>query len=234
MHSLIEEFNQSMMLAALRAGLRENPRFSGVIHVIALSFSLGDLLAPRNQALAIFQQQAVGGMDYLYALFPVQRGWAQAPNPQQFFALNYYQPQPPRLLAMPRNEERLQALGFPLGKVPENFKCEMMGMLMDNPVKLPGTGQVCDGATVLRFLEDKSENPYNRQPMTMDDATPDLELRGQITRYVDAVVEGVQAKRQELGRNALSDENYQSIHENALKASQDIQPQASHSSHKPG
>lgn len=145
------------------------------------------------------------------------------PNAQSMFAPNYYQhPAAPSRPAMPepRNEQRLEALGFPMDLIPEKYRCEMMSTVMDNPVKLPVTGQVCDGRAVLESLSRKPENPYNRQPMRMEEAKPDLALRSEISRYVDTAATGVQNRRQALGSNSLSQADYQAIHERALQAAQ--------------
>lgn len=146
------------------------------------------------------------------------------PNQQSFFGQNYYRrpaPEAPRApLPEPQNEQRLNDLGFPMDLVPEKYRCEMMNTVMDNPVKLPETGQICEGRAVLEALQRKPENPYNRKPMRMEEAKPESALRGEISRYVNAATIGVENRRQELGSGPLSQGDFQAIHQRAVQAAE--------------
>ncbi len=137
----------------------------------------------------------------------------QISNPvmaQGFFADNH--PVPHQLL--------LEALGFPLDLVPEKYKCELMSSVMDEPVKLPATPQICEKNTILQVLRSKSENPFNRQPMELKDMISMPSLENEISIYITAIREDV-INRCLIGSMFLSNEDYQGIHDRALKKAED-------------
>jgi len=129
---------------------------------------------------------------------------------------------------LPRNEQRLNEVNFPSDLVPEEYTCALMSTVMDTPVRLPGTGQICEAANILEVnarLEEQgrqAENPFNRQPMDKEGPNslqPELALRSKIGRYVDHVVEGVNNKKRELAGAApatLSHADYEAVHQAAM------------------
>ncbi|HSW70783.1 MAG TPA: U-box domain-containing protein [Gammaproteobacteria bacterium] len=144
----------------------------------------------------------------------VQPPLPQPPKPQQIFAPSYYNRKKPLSPSQaPTNDQRLHAVKFPDDLIPEAFKCELLSTVMDNPVRLPTTNQICDGKAVLAALTHKPENPFNRQAMKIEDAKPELELRNKIALYVDQVVERVHDKQKDLGSTKLSRADYEVIHQ---------------------
>lgn len=150
----------------------------------------------------------------------------QPPNAQRLFSPNYYRPAAPRPEVVPNNNQRLRAVNFPEDLIPEAFNCELMLTIMDNPVRVPQTNQICDGAAILRALAHKPENPFNRQPMKMEDAKPELALRAKIGAYVDQIVQAVQDKQRAMGTTALQRSDYEAINE-AVTSRMDAQSAAS-------
>jgi hypothetical protein len=65
------------------------------------------------------------------------------------------------------------------GDVPEEFLCELMGNVMEDPVKLP-SGKVCDRPTILRHLLTSEFDPYSKQPLTAQMLEPQTELAARI------------------------------------------------------
>ena len=59
-----------------------------------------------------------------------------------------------------------------------------MGTLMRNPVRLPTSEQVVDRATIARQLVAQQIDPFNRQPLTLDQVVPVPELKGEIERWI--------------------------------------------------
>lgn len=207
---VLPRFNQDVKLLGL------------AVNFLVISSLAVDLLG-RHNSLAPARQNFAGSLANNVVLpRPAPR---PQPNLQRFFVRNPAAAplaSLPRALPLaPRNDKRLSEVGFPQDLIPEEFTCALMDTVMDNPVRLPvvgdvAQGQVCDGASVLAALARKAENPFNRQPMTQDDVKPELGLRNKIGSYVDYVVEGVDSKRRELGRDNLSHEEYKTIHEAAM------------------
>ena len=51
---------------------------------------------------------------------------------------------------------------------PEEFCDPIMGTLMEDPVRLPTSGQVVDRNTIARQLLQNPIDPFNRQPLTLE------------------------------------------------------------------
>lgn len=66
--------------------------------------------------------------------------------------------------------------------IPDEYECEMMCSLMQDPVRLPG-GVVVDRSSIERHLLDSDMNPYTREPLTIQDVEPLPELKAEIEAY---------------------------------------------------
>lgn len=51
---------------------------------------------------------------------------------------------------------------------PDEFCDPIMGVPMDDPVRLPTSGQIVDRNTISRQLLTSPQDPFNRQPLTLD------------------------------------------------------------------
>jgi len=65
---------------------------------------------------------------------------------------------------------------------PEEFLCLIMDTLMADPVVLP-SGKVVDRTSIAKHLLTSSTDPYNREPMTIDDVKPDENLKKRILEW---------------------------------------------------
>lgn len=68
--------------------------------------------------------------------------------------------------------------------IPDEYIDPIMGTLMRNPVRLPTSEQVVDRATIARQLVAQQIDPFNRQPLTLDQVVPVPELKGEIERWI--------------------------------------------------
>lgn len=57
-----------------------------------------------------------------------------------------------------------------------------MDTLMSDPVLLP-SGVVIDRPVIVRHLLNSSQDPFNRQPLTLDMLTPATELKERIKKW---------------------------------------------------
>ena len=60
---------------------------------------------------------------------------------------------------------------------PDELCDPIMGTLMENPVKLPTSGQIVDRTTIARQLLSAPMDPFNRQPLTLDQVIPFPEIK---------------------------------------------------------
>jgi hypothetical protein len=122
------------------------------------------------------------------------------------------------------NEGRLTTVRFPSDLIPRKYLCELSMIIMDVPVKLPETKQICNRATLDTALAlGQGENPFNRQPMLIDEVVAESELKHEIHAYVDLIVEAVNTKKQQLQqevppRDNLTYNEYKAIDEAANNA----------------
>ncbi len=65
---------------------------------------------------------------------------------------------------------------------PEEFHCELMGNVMEDPVKLP-SGKICDRSTILRHMLSSEFDPYSKQKLTVDMLQPQTELADKIREW---------------------------------------------------
>lgn len=70
-----------------------------------------------------------------------------------------------------------------LGEVPDEFLDPLMATLMEDPVILPKSRQTVDRSTIRSHLLSDPTDPFNRQPMKIEDVQPDLELLEKINAF---------------------------------------------------
>mmetsp|Transcript_15406 Transcript_15406/g.42707 ORF Transcript_15406/g.42707 Transcript_15406/m.42707 type:complete len:1141 (+) Transcript_15406:200-3622(+) len=66
---------------------------------------------------------------------------------------------------------------------PDEFQCAIMSSFMIDPVVLP-SGQIVDRATITQHLLNDPIDPFNREPMTIDDIKPAVELKAKMDAWV--------------------------------------------------
>ncbi|KAG4100271.1 ubiquitin elongating factor core-domain-containing protein [Neocallimastix lanati (nom. inval.)] len=67
--------------------------------------------------------------------------------------------------------------------VPDEFLDPLLYTLMDDPVILPSSHITVDRSTIKSHLLSDSHDPFNRQPLTIDMVTPNVELKAKIDAY---------------------------------------------------
>ncbi|RDW91522.1 hypothetical protein BP5796_02687 [Coleophoma crateriformis] len=70
-----------------------------------------------------------------------------------------------------------------LGEIPEEFKDPLMDEIMTDPVILPMSKATLDRDTIRQHLLSDPTDPYNRQPMKIEDVIPNVELKAQIDAF---------------------------------------------------
>ncbi|OQV19602.1 Ubiquitin conjugation factor E4 A [Hypsibius exemplaris] len=98
-----------------------------------------------------------------------------------------------RLAAADKNEEE-ELLSEDM---PDEFQDAIMATLMRDPVKLPSSGNIVDRPTIARMLLTDQMDPFNRQPLTMDQVIPQVELRKQIEEWIQRKRDGKSAGKME-------------------------------------
>lgn len=83
-----------------------------------------------------------------------------------------------------------------LGEVPAEFEDPIMGDLMKDPVLLPSQ-HIVDRSTIVQHLLSDPKDPFTRQPMTVDDAIPQTELKERIEKWREERVAEARKKLQE-------------------------------------
>eukprot|EP00054_Salpingoeca_dolichothecata_P022714 m.149553 g.149553 ORF g.149553 m.149553 type:complete len:911 (-) comp24434_c0_seq2:31-2763(-) len=71
-----------------------------------------------------------------------------------------------------------------LGDIPDEFLDPIMATLMTDPVMLPTSKQVVDRATIASHLLSDPTDPFNRNPLQLEDVVPDDELKAKIEAWV--------------------------------------------------
>jgi ubiquitin conjugation factor E4 B len=84
-----------------------------------------------------------------------------------------------------------------LGEVPDEFLDPLMFTIMEDPVILPMSKQTIDRSTIRSHLLSDPTDPFNRQPMSIDDVVPDLEIKEKIRLFKE--------ERKALAKQALED-----------------------------
>ncbi|KAI8823342.1 ubiquitin elongating factor core-domain-containing protein [Fimicolochytrium jonesii] len=70
-----------------------------------------------------------------------------------------------------------------LGEIPDEFLDPLLFHLMEDPVKLPSSGQSVDRSTIKSYLLGDKIDPFNRQPLSIDQVIPDTELKQKIQEW---------------------------------------------------
>lgn len=68
---------------------------------------------------------------------------------------------------------------------PEEFLDPIMSHLMTDPVILPSSKLTCDRQTIARHLLSDQTDPFNRQPLTMEEVQPNTELKNRIVTWLE-------------------------------------------------
>lgn len=80
-----------------------------------------------------------------------------------------------------------------LGDIPAEFEDPIMGSLMEDPVLLPSR-HIVDRSTIVQHLLSDPKDPFTRQPMTIDDAIPQTELKEKVAQWRAERVQAAKAK----------------------------------------
>ncbi|KAH3765468.1 Ubiquitin conjugation factor E4, core [Pelomyxa schiedti] len=72
-----------------------------------------------------------------------------------------------------------------LGEIPDEFQDPLTFTLMWNPVILPTSKTTVDRAVITRHLLSDSTDPFNREPLTIDQVIPNTELKKKIDAFVE-------------------------------------------------
>jgi len=72
----------------------------------------------------------------------------------------------------------------PINDIPPEFLDPLMATLMREPVFLP-SGNTVDRSTVARLMLETSQDPFNRQPFTLDMIKPNPKLQDKITKWLE-------------------------------------------------
>lgn len=70
-----------------------------------------------------------------------------------------------------------------LGEVPEEFLDPLMFTLMEDPVELTTSRVIVDRSTIVAHLLNDPHDPFNRQPLSMEQVRPVPDLRERIQQY---------------------------------------------------
>ena len=71
-----------------------------------------------------------------------------------------------------------------MGDIPDDFTDPIMATLMRDPVILPASRAVLDRPTIARHLLTDPFDPFNRQPLKLEDLIPATELKERIDAWV--------------------------------------------------
>jgi ubiquitin conjugation factor E4 B len=94
---------------------------------------------------------------------------------------------------------QLDQADLDLGEIPADFEDPIMGDLMTDPVLLPSR-HIVDRSTIVQHLLSDRKDPFTRQPMTIEDAIPQPELKEKILQWRD---EKIKAAREKMKSEAM-------------------------------
>lgn len=94
---------------------------------------------------------------------------------------------------------QLDQADLDLGEIPADFEDPIMGDLMTDPVLLPSR-HIVDRSTIVQHLLSDRKDPFTRQPMTIEDAIPQPELKEKILQWRD---EKIKAAREKMKTEAM-------------------------------
>jgi len=72
-----------------------------------------------------------------------------------------------------------------LGNVPDEFLDPITADIMRDPVMLP-SGNIVDRSTIVTHLLSDSNDPFNRQPLKIEQVIPALDLKSQIAEFLQS------------------------------------------------
>ncbi|KAK7423890.1 Ubiquitin conjugation factor E4 [Neonectria punicea] len=84
-----------------------------------------------------------------------------------------------------------------LGDIPGEFEDPIMGDLMKDPVLLPSR-HIVDRSTIVQHLLSDPKDPFTRQPMSINDAVPQTELKEKIDKWREERVQAAKDKLKEV------------------------------------
>lgn len=97
------------------------------------------------------------------------------------------------------SEMLLDFYGITDEEVPEEFKCSITHVVMDDPVYFKGFPETRYDKTQLRFWLFKNsqgfENPFTRTPVSFSDILPDNELKKEINNYKTEIIKKKQHEK---------------------------------------
>lgn len=82
---------------------------------------------------------------------------------------------------MEQQEKEIQKA---LEDAPEEFLDPIMSTLMTDPVILPSSRVTVDRTTIARHLLSDQTDPFNREPLTMDQVKTDEQLKAKIEAWI--------------------------------------------------
>lgn len=91
-------------------------------------------------------------------------------------------------------DEQLEA---DLGDIPEEFLDPLMAELMEDPVILPTSRNTIDRKTIRTYLLSDPKDPFNRQPLSIEEVVPDLEMKAKIDAWKEERRKEVRRKMDE-------------------------------------
>lgn len=71
-----------------------------------------------------------------------------------------------------------------LGEIPDDFLDPLLATLMEDPIILPKSKMTVDRSTIRSHLLSDPTDPFNRQPMTIEEVIPNEELKKQIDEWM--------------------------------------------------
>jgi ubiquitin conjugation factor E4 B len=73
---------------------------------------------------------------------------------------------------------------FDTENVPEEYLDPILFNLMVDPVRLPASHMIVDRATIQAHLLNDPHDPFNRQPLTIEEVEPMAELKNEIEKFI--------------------------------------------------
>jgi len=83
-----------------------------------------------------------------------------------------------------------------MGEIPDEFLDPLMADLMKDPVILPMSKQTVDRSTIRSHLLSDPSDPFNRQPMVIEDVIENTELKEKITGWLQEMRNKAKAARE--------------------------------------
>lgn len=81
-------------------------------------------------------------------------------------------------------EQRQKANDEALANAPDDFLDPILSILMKDPVILPSSKVTVERSTISRHLLSDQTDPFNREPLSMDQVIPNVELKTKIDEWI--------------------------------------------------